>query len=74
MVAKIADLGNSRIIHFLPGQLAQTLSHNPGTLVYMPPEVMDEIDGTAHYGPRLDIFSYGHLALFTVTEVSAMFV
>ena len=35
LVAKITDLGNSRIVNIQPGQLAQTLSRNPGTLVYM---------------------------------------
>ena len=33
--AKITDLGNSRILNFRPGQLAKTLSQNPGTTVYM---------------------------------------
>ena len=64
MVAKISDLGNARIVNFQPGQLAQTLSLNPGTAIYMPPEAM------ARYGPSLDIFSFGHLALFTVIQVS----
>ena len=67
MVAKISDLGNSRIVDFRSGQLARTLSRIPGTMVYMPPEAFDE---TSRYGTRLDIFSLGHLALFTVTQVS----
>ena len=65
-VAKITDLGNSRIVNLQPGRLAQTLSRLPGTPFYMPPEAFSE---TAHYGPSLDIFSYGHLALFTLNEV-----
>ena len=36
LVAKITDLGNSRIVDLQPGQLARTLSRLPGTLVYMP--------------------------------------
>ena len=64
LVAKITDMGNSRIIR--PGQVISTLSALPGTQVYMPPEAQDD----AHrYGPSLDIFSFGHLALFTITQV-----
>jgi serine/threonine protein kinase len=64
LVAKITDMGNSRIID--PGQMARTLSKLPGTLVYMPPEVQDD---RHRYGPAMDIFSFGHLALFTITQV-----
>ena len=66
MVAKISDLGNARIVSLLPGQLARTLTCIPGTQVYMPPESFDE---GSRYGPRLDIFSFGHLALYTLTQV-----
>ena len=66
MVAKISDLGNSRIVDFQRGKLAQTLSRVPGTMVYMPPEAFDS---TSRYGCTLDSFSFGHLALFTVTQV-----
>jgi serine/threonine protein kinase len=67
LVAKITDMGNSRMIDMRPGQLARTLTEFPGTLVYMPPEAMDD---RHQYGPALDIFSFGHLALFTITQVS----
>ena len=67
--AKITDMGNSRIID--TGQMARTLSKLPGTLVYMPPEALDD----RHcYGPPLDIFSFGHLALFTLTQVCGQIV
>ena len=66
LAAKIADMGNSRIIDMEPGRLAQTLSKLPGTLVYMPPEALDDRHS---YGPPLDVFSFGHLALFTVLQV-----
>ena len=65
--AKITDMGNSRIINMGPDQLARTLSRLPGTLVYMPPEAMSD---THHYGPSLDIFSFGHLTLYTVIQVT----
>ena len=67
MVAKISDLGNSRIVTFQPGQRARTMSGIPGTMVYMPPEAMET---TSKYGPTLDSFSFGHLSLFTITQVS----
>ena len=66
-VARITDFGNSRIIDLQPGQLAKTLSRLPGTLVYMPPEANS---GSSRYGPSLDIFSFGHLTLFILTQVS----
>ena len=66
LVAKITDMGNSRIFNIKGGQIARTLSRIPGTLVYMPPEARDD----AHrYGPSLDIFSFGHLALYTLIQV-----
>ena len=68
LVAKITDMGNSRIVDMRPGQMARTLSKLPGTLVYMPPEALGE---THRYGPSLDIFSFGHLALYTLIQVSA---
>ena len=67
LVAKITDMGNSRIIDMRPGQLARTLLRLPGTLVYMPPEALNE---THRYGPSLDIFSLGHLILYTATQVT----
>ena len=65
-VAKITDLGNSRIVNLQPGQLARTLSRLPGTLVYMPPEALS---ASSRYGSSLDVFSFGHLALFTLIQV-----
>ena len=66
LMAKITDLGNSRIVNLQPGQLARTLSRLPGTLVYMPPEALT---AASRYGPSLDVFSFGHLALFTLNQV-----
>jgi len=59
-------VGNARIVNLRPGQLARSLARIPGTVVYMPPEAFDK---GSRYGPRLDIFSFGHLALFTLTQV-----
>ena len=66
-VAKITDFGNSRIVNLQPSQLARTLSRLPGTLVYMPPEALEV---SSRYGPSLDIFSFGHLALFVGLQVA----
>ena len=66
LVAKISDLGNAHIVNLQPGQLARTLTRVPGAHLYMPPESFDQ---RSRYGPRLDIFSFGHLALFTLTQV-----
>ena len=66
LVAKITDFGNARIVNLQPGQLARTLSRLPGTLAYMPPEALS---ANARYGPSLDVFSFGHLALFTLNQV-----
>ena len=65
MQAKIADLGNSRIIS--PGRLSSTLTQTPGTLVYMPPEATG---GSPHYDTKLDMFSFGHLSLYVVSQKS----
>ena len=66
MVAKISDMGNSRIVTIEPHRLAKTLSRIPGTLVYMPPEAFER---PSRYGPSLDSFSFGNLALYTMIQV-----
>ena len=59
LTAKVADLGNSR-------KLAKSMTRGiPGTLMYMPPEASDENN---KYGTSLDMFSFGHLSLFTAIQ------
>jgi len=70
LTAKISDLGNSRMITMKSGKLTQTLSKNPGTSVYMPPEALDDIH---RYGTTIDIFSFGVLSLFTLIQVIRMY-
>ena len=66
MEAKIADMGNSRIVDFMPCQTARTMTKGvPGTAVYMPPEAFQV---PPKYGSMLDLFSFGHLALFTMIQ------
>ena len=63
MQAKIADLGNAMMIDEM--RLSKTLSQAPGTTPYMPPEALQT---EAKYNTMLDVFSFGHLALFAVLE------
>ena len=64
MRAKIADLGVSKLID-LHAQTAATHSKVPGSWNYMPPEALKE---RSVYGVKLDVFSFGHLALYTATQ------
>ena len=64
MVAKIADFGGSRIVNLSQEELSR-MTQAPGNICYMPPEA----SGTnIDYTKKLDIFSFGVLALFTVTQ------
>ena len=67
-VAKISDFGNSRIIDVDPASSSEfkSTTHVPGTIIYMPPEA--SLDH-AKFNKKLDIFSFGHLALFTAIQV-----
>ena len=65
LTAKIADFGNSRIMDLDPEVSPETFTSLPGTLEYMPSEAQG---GSAKYDPSLDVFSFGHLALFTITH------
>lgn len=66
MRAKIADFGVARILDIKPGKLEATLSCVPGTTSYMPPEVFGQ---SVKYNTSIDIFSLGHLILYTITQV-----
>ena len=66
LVAKISDMGNSCTVD-LNGRMVKTLTKKPGASVYMPPEALDE---DHRYGPSLDVFSFGHLALLTLSQVA----
>ena len=65
MRAKIADLGVSIIfdLHQLQATSVQTIA--PGTKAYMPPEALRP---DAKYDLKLDIFSFGVLALYTAIQ------
>ena len=64
--AKITDFGNSRIMDLDPESTPEILTSLPGTLDYMPPEALGS--SVSYYDPSLDVFSFGHLSLFTITQ------
>ena len=63
--AKIADFGNARLMDLDPVATPGIYTALPGTPDYMPPEAQG--DG-AKCGPSLDVFSFGHLSLFTINQ------
>ena len=63
--AKIGDFGNSRLLDLDPEATPETFTSLPGTPEYMPPETQGK---HTKYESSLDVFSFGHLALFTVTQ------
>ena len=68
LTAKIADLGVARIVNIQPGQLAATMSAGPGNNLYMPPETVQD-EGDPRYNTAIDIFSFGVVSLFTITQI-----
>ena len=66
LVAKIGCFGNSKIIKSDDASLTRF----PGTIsCYMPPEAM-VTDTPCLYNEKLDIFSFGHLSLYTALQES----
>ncbi len=63
--AKIADVGVAKIVS-LKEQLAKSHTKVPGQMFYMPPEALTD---RAECTPKLDIFSFGHLALFSLNQI-----
>lgn len=68
MVAKIADFGVARM--FNPSVLCSALTTQPGNNLYMPPEADQERSrGQLLYDSTIDIFSFGVIILFTITQL-----
>lgn len=59
MMAKISDLGVAKILN-LSQKLASRMTQNPGTLAFMPPEVLV---ANPKYDTSIDMFSYGILII-----------
>ena len=69
MVAKVADLGVARIMP--SNRVVATMTKAPGTGVYMPPEALDmesSEETKTKYGTSIDVFSFGVVAIFTLSE------
>ena len=60
--AKISDFGNSRMVDIMA--TPELLTTHPGTLDYMPPEAL----AGGEYNDRLDMFSFGHLSIYAITQ------
>ena len=67
LTAKITDLGVARMVNIQPGQLAATMTVGPGNYLYMPQETVQE-EGATRYNTAIDIFSFGVVSLFTLTQ------
>jgi serine/threonine protein kinase len=63
--ATISDLGNSRLCLVDRTKFTHTLTQAPGTLSYMSPEALE---CKPSYDGKLDMFSFGHLALFAIIQ------
>ena len=62
--AKIADLGVSKLLS-TRSLSAHTQTKGPGQILYMPPEALKE---HPKYDSKLDVFSFGHLAIFVSSQ------
>ena len=62
--AKVADLGMSKVLNLSPQQLSRQ-TRCPGAMAYMPPEALQPVPV---YGVKLDVFSFGHVALYTTNQ------
>ena len=61
-VAKLSDFGNARALNLTYG--CTPFTSQSGTEPYMPPEAL-QVEGS--FDGRFDVFSFGHLMLFTIT-------
>lgn len=77
MVAKIGDMGMARIVPHVRDPL--TMTKAPGAWVYMPPEALENKPGTekddddeegkkSKYNASIDVFSFGVVAIFTLSQ------
>ena len=64
--AKVADLGVSKLCD---RKVVHTRTKVPGAMDFMPPECFDE---SPKYDDKLDIFSFGHLAICLVNQKSPL--
>ena len=67
LTAKIADLGVARMVDIQPDQEAALMTACPGNNLHMPPEAIQG-EEVAQYNTTIDIFSFGVVSLFTITQ------
>ena len=67
LTAKIADFGNARVVDLNPLATPQSITSHLGTTLYMPPETL-QYSKTSEFSAKLDVFSFGHLTLFTIVQ------
>ena len=65
--AKIGDFGISRILGIDQSSCCETVTCNLGTLYYSAPEAYPA-SSSQRYNAKIDIFSFGHLALFVMID------
>ena len=65
LVAKIGDLGVAKAIRADSRRSKGKLTNAPGTTDFMPPEALQD---DAVYGTSLDVFSFGGIILYVITE------
>ena len=63
LTAKVSDFGNSKIVESGSAR-DKPKSTDPGNTLYMPPQAKH-----GYYTKKLDIFSFGHLALCTMVKL-----
>ena len=68
LVAKITDISNTQLVAFQSVQKVQALELSTGIVSYQPSVT------TYQCSPELDIFSFGNLALFTLSQVSRPYI
>ena len=66
MSAKLTDVGNSNFADLAVRHAETMVAYAPRVKVYMPPEYEKEWEKN---GPSYDVFSFGHLLLFTAIQV-----
>ena len=60
--AKISDMGVAKVL----GRNPKTMTEVPGTADFMPPESLTK---SPSYGLSLDVFSFGAVVLYTITQM-----
>ncbi len=67
---KISDFGNSRLIDSVNATShLGSMTGQVGTRFYMAPELESECDESALYNEKVEVLSFGHLALFVSIQI-----